>query len=357
MANRVALLGRPGRRARPLRRVVRRGAGRAEAASRARERGARLADLHEPLRRVPPGRRRGRIRHGGAGAGARPLDGDAGGRGGPDRPLLDAALRHRRDLEPRPRLADRLRRVGEAPGRPGGVGDRPHRTGAGGPRRLAARRIGPRGHVPRHRPARCGMKRWLLALLALLLGRGRRAPRVEREERILPDAPTSPRAELVVLALFGLTALSATAFIVVYALDRLSHQTQLLGLTLGLAFAFLAAALIVIANRLVVTEELEEDYPPAAHPAEQEAIDQLAEESTDRMTRKRLLVLGGGAAGAAIGAALVTPAASLGPILAVAPLLRTPWREGARLVDERGRPLLAHEIHREAFYTAFPEGA
>ena len=201
------------------------------------------------------------------------------------------------------------------------------------------------------------MRRWLLALLALLLGRGRRAPRVEREERIVPEAPPSPRAELVVLALFGLTALSATAFIVVYALDRLSHQTQLLGLTLGLAFAFLAAALIVIANRLVVTEELEEDYPPAAHPAEQEAIDQLAEESTDRMTRKRLLVLGGGAAGAAIGAALVTPAASLGPILEVAPLLRTPWRKGVRLVDERGKPLLAHVIRQGSFYTGFPEGA
>ena len=200
------------------------------------------------------------------------------------------------------------------------------------------------------------MKRWLVALVALLLGRGRRAPRLDRE-RIVPDEPPSPQAELVVLALFALTALSATAFVVVYALDRLSHQTQLLGLSLGLAFAFLAAALIVIANRLVVTEELEEDYPPPAHPAEQEAIDQLVEESGDRMTRKRLLVLGGGAAGAAIGAALVTPAASLGPVLEVAPLLRTPWRKGVRLVDEQGKPLLAHEIHRGSFYTAFPEGA
>jgi ubiquinol-cytochrome c reductase iron-sulfur subunit len=200
------------------------------------------------------------------------------------------------------------------------------------------------------------VKRWLVALLALLVGRGRRAPRVDRE-RIVPEAPPSPRAELVVLALFGLTALSATAFVVVYALDRLSHQTQLLGLSLGLAFAFLAAALIVIANRLVVTEELEEDYPPPAHPAEQEAIDQLVEESGERITRKRLLILGGGAAGAAIGAALVTPAASLGPVLEIAPLLRTPWRKGVRLVDERGKPLLAHEINRGSFYTAFPEGA
>jgi quinol---cytochrome c reductase iron-sulfur subunit len=200
------------------------------------------------------------------------------------------------------------------------------------------------------------VRRWLVALLALVVGRGRRPPRVERE-RIVPEAPPSPGAELLVLGLFGLAALSAIAFIVVYAINRISHQTQLLGLALGLAFAFLAAALIVIAHRLVVTEELEEDYPPPAHPSEQEAIAELVGESGDRMTRKRLLVLGGGAAGAAIGAALVTPALSLGPALEVAPLLRTPWREGIRLVDEDGMPLLAREIHAEAFYTAFPEGA
>ena len=200
------------------------------------------------------------------------------------------------------------------------------------------------------------MRRWLVALGVLVLGRGRRPPRIDRE-RIVPEAPPSPGAELVVLALFGATALSAVAFVAVYAIDGIPHQTQFLGLSLGLALAFLAAALIVIGNRLVVTEELEEDYPPPAHPSEQEAIGALVEESGDRMTRKRLLVLGGGAAGAAIGAALVTPAASLGPVLWVAPLLRTPWRRGIRLIDERGKPLLADEIDEDTFYTAFPEGA
>jgi ubiquinol-cytochrome c reductase iron-sulfur subunit len=200
------------------------------------------------------------------------------------------------------------------------------------------------------------MRRWLVALGVLVLGRGRRPPRLDRE-RIVPEASPSPGAELVVLALFGLAALSAVAFIVVYAWDGISHQTQFLGLTIGLSFAFLAAALIVIAHRLVVTEELEHDYPPPAYPGEQEEIEQLVEESGDRMTRKRLLVLGGGAAGVAIGAALVTPAASLGPVLRVAPLLRTPWRRGIRLVDERGRPLRADEIVEGTFYTAFPEGA
>ena len=199
--------------------------------------------------------------------------------------------------------------------------------------------------------------RWLVAAIILLLGRGRRPPRVERGERIVPTGPPSPHAELVVLGLFGAAAASAVAFPVVYAIESIPHQTQFLGLSLGLAFAFLAAALIVVANRLVVTEELEEDYPPPAHPAEQETLEQLVEESGDRMTRKRLLLLGGGAAGAAIGAALVTPALSLGPALEIAPLYRTPWRRGVRLVDDRGRPLRADEILEETFYTAYPEGA
>ena len=132
--------------------------------------------------------------------------------------------------------------------------------------------------------------RWVVAAVVLLLGRGRRPPRVERD-RLVSPGEASPGAELVVLALFGATAACAIAFVVVYAVESIPHQTQFLGLSLGLAFAFLAAALIVIAHRLVVTEELEEDYPVPAHPAEQEALEQLVEESGDRITRKRLFVL------------------------------------------------------------------
>src|ERR671928_682538 len=169
--------------------------------------------------------------------------------------------------------------------------------------------------------------------------------------------PDKPRAELLVLALFGATAACSFVFVGVYAVGGIPHQTQFLGLSLGLAFAFLAAALILIAHRLVVTEELEEDYPVPAHPAEQETLEQVVEESGDRMTRKRLLLLGGGAAGAALGAALVTPALSLGPAFEIAPLFRTPWRRGVRLVDERGRPIRASDILEETFYTAYAEGA
>ena len=200
------------------------------------------------------------------------------------------------------------------------------------------------------------LRRWIVAGIVLLLGRGRRPPWVERE-RLVPPGEPSPQAELVVLALFGATAACAIAFVVVYAVESIPHQTQFLGLSLGLALAFLAAALIVIAHRLVVTEELEEDYPPPGRPSEQDALVQLVEESGDRITRKRLLLLGGGAAAGTIGAALVTPALSLGPALEIAPLYRTPWRRGVRLVDDRGRPLRADEILEDTFYTALPEGA
>jgi quinol---cytochrome c reductase iron-sulfur subunit len=200
------------------------------------------------------------------------------------------------------------------------------------------------------------MKRWLIALLVLLLGRLRRRPRLPEEGRIVPAAAPDRAAESGVLVLFGCATVCALAVPVVYAFDAIPHQTQFLGLALGLAFAFLSAACIVIGKRLVVTEELEEDYP-LPHPAEQEVIDELVEESGDRFTRKRLLFVAGAGAGTALGAALLTPAASLGPLLDVTSLYRTPWRRGVRLVDENGRPFLADDVEEDTFYTAYPEHA
>jgi ubiquinol-cytochrome c reductase iron-sulfur subunit len=163
--------------------------------------------------------------------------------------------------------------------------------------------------------------------------------------------------EWLVLALLLLAAAAAAGFIAVYSFNHLSHQTQYLGLSLGLAFAFVAAALVVVAKRLVVTEELEEDYPLSGHPTTQEEVEQLVAESGDRFTRKRLLLTGAGAAAGAIGAAVVVPVLSLGPFLDTDPFYETPWRRGVRLVDEDGKALLLREIEHETFYTAYPEGA
>jgi ubiquinol-cytochrome c reductase iron-sulfur subunit len=200
------------------------------------------------------------------------------------------------------------------------------------------------------------VKRWLIALVVLVLGRLRRRPRLERERRIVPPGSPDRRAENVVLLLFGCATLCAAAVVVVYAWDAIPDQTQFLGLALGLALAFISAACIVIGKRLVVTEEIEEDYS-VPHPDDQSALEQLVEESGDRFTRKRLLFLAGAGAGTALGAALLAPAASLGPVFDVSSLYRTPWRRGVRLVDEAGRALRADDVEEATFYTAYPEHA
>jgi len=200
------------------------------------------------------------------------------------------------------------------------------------------------------------VKRWLIALGVLLVGRLRRRPLLEEHERLVPSGTPDRRAENMVLLLFGAATLCAVAVPVVYAWDAIPNQTQFLGLALGLAFAFLSAACIVIAKRLVVTEEIEEEYG-LTHPDDEEALEQLVGESGDRFTRKRLLILAGAGAGTALGAALVTPALSLGPVFDVSTLYKTPWRRGVRLVDEAGRVYLADDIEEGTFYTAYPEHA
>jgi ubiquinol-cytochrome c reductase iron-sulfur subunit len=144
----------------------------------------------------------------------------------------------------------------------------------------------------------------------------------------------------------------------VYVLDRVPHQTQFLGLALGLAFAFLAAASIVFAHFLVPNEEHAEPYSePDEHAIEQGQVLQIVEESGDRITRRRLLKLAAGGAGATLGAALIVPAASLGPFFDVDLLRAAPWRRGTKLVDGLGRGLKADDIEESTFYTAYAAGA
>jgi ubiquinol-cytochrome c reductase iron-sulfur subunit len=201
--------------------------------------------------------------------------------------------------------------------------------------------------------------RTVLVVLGFLLLRRRHRrdePSVERG-RLVPAGTPEPRAELLAIALLFFGVACAAAFVAVYALDRLPRHTQLLGLSLGLALLSIAAALVVTAKRLVVTEELEEGYPPTVHPPEQEEIVQTVEESGSRLTRRRLFKLGLGAAGGTLGLALLAPLASLGPVLDMDGFFRTPWSRGRRLVDENGRPYRADGIEEDVFYTAFPEGA
>ena len=141
-----------------------------------------------------------------------------------------------------------------------------------------------------------------------------------------------------------------------YAVDSLPAQTQLLGAAAGLSFASLAAALVLIALRVLPDEEAESEYHVSS-PEEERRLEQIAGETAEIFTRKRLLVVAAGGAAGAVGLALVTPVLSLGPAFHTAPFYETPWRRGRRLVDEQGRPLRAEAVVEDAFYTAFPEGA
>ena len=196
--------------------------------------------------------------------------------------------------------------------------------------------------------------RWLIAVIVLLLGRGHRRRALPPPEPLVESAAPAQRAELAVAALFMLAAALAVAFIVVYAGGA---DTQLLGLALGLCLAAISAAFVLTAFRLVPPEDEEEPYSEPSHPEEEAEVVQIVDESTRHLTRRKLLGVAAGGAGAALGAAFLTPIASLGPVFDTARLRREPWRSGVRVVDAEGRPLLASSIELDTLHTAFPEGA
>jgi ubiquinol-cytochrome c reductase iron-sulfur subunit len=200
--------------------------------------------------------------------------------------------------------------------------------------------------------------KWVVALLTLLFGRlMRRHTKNENGQRIVPEGTPERRAENVVLVLLGIASIFALGFVVTYAeFSPAAMPNELLGICLGLCLLFIGAALTVVGKRLVVTEELEDDYPQE-HPQQQHEIAEIVHESGSRITRKRLLISAGAATGGALGVAALTPALSLGPIWDTAPLEQTPWRAGIRLVDEHAKPFLAAMVETRTFYTAFPEGA
>jgi len=193
-----------------------------------------------------------------------------------------------------------------------------------------------------------------LSGVVLLLGRRRTPP--QPDAHLLPPAPKHTRAETVAIALLFIAALCAAAFPVVYFVGSIPAKTQYLGLSIGLALLFLAAALIVAAQSVIPTEELAHAYPPDEHEEDEEYVARLVEESGKGFTRRGLFKLGLVSAGGALGVAALVPAVSFGP-LGVEEFYGTPWRKGRRLVDENDVPLRADDIDEKALYTAFPEGA
>ena len=155
------------------------------------------------------------------------------------------------------------------------------------------------------------------------------------------------RIELAIAVLLGCSALASVAFVVIYVE---SAATQGLGIALAAALAFLGAASLIAGKRLFPDTPTAEERPQFARPPQDpgvtigpaaEQAEELAgkiESPAEGITRRRLLVGAAGAAGVALGAALVVPAASLGPSVDDR-LHRSPWRSGVRLVDENDQPV------------------
>jgi ubiquinol-cytochrome c reductase iron-sulfur subunit len=201
----------------------------------------------------------------------------------------------------------------------------------------------------------------IVAGVALVFSRRREPREAGADEGLVEREVGAPRrAELAVAGLLAGAALAASAFVVVYVVGV---DTQLLGLTFGLGLLALAAAAIIAARALVPREERVEERPeftdPEARPvAERESgeLHDVVADGGDGITRRRLLGTAAGAAGAAMGAAIVVPIASLGPTVGDR-LEESPWADGVPLVDENGLAVLAGHLETGSFLTAFAEGS
>jgi len=195
--------------------------------------------------------------------------------------------------------------------------------------------------------------RYLLALLLGAAGQGRRSgapPEPDPSER---EVPASRRAETLVAGLLLAAGAGGVAFVVLYVVDP---STQLLGLSLGLGLAALAAALIVAGKGVVPQETSVEERSALVMPEPEQEVPEMVSDGAEGISRRKLLTGAAGVAGVGLGAAAVVPAASLGPNVGDR-IDHVPWKGGTEVVDEEDKPITAEDITPGAFVTGFPKGA
>jgi ubiquinol-cytochrome c reductase iron-sulfur subunit len=161
------------------------------------------------------------------------------------------------------------------------------------------------------------------------------------------------RLEWLTIAALLCASLSAVGFVVFYVTLPDNH---LLGLTLGLAFAFVAVAAIVAGKRLVPQDKADEEYHEFGEPDVQREVVEDAKAGADGISRRTLIAGATATAGLTLGAALAIPVSSLGPNVGDQ-VSATPWRRGRRLVKENDDPLRLDEVVSGTFFPAYPEGA
>jgi len=136
----------------------------------------------------------------------------------------------------------------------------------------------------------------------------------------------------------------------------LGGQPQLEGTFLAISLGSIGAALILWGKRILEgPDDVEPREAPSPH-GEVEAAEEAVEDGGEQIARRRFLIRLLGAAGGALGVALVFPIRSLGPSPGNT-LYTTPWKKGARLVTGDGTPLRPTELETASIVTVFPENA
>lgn len=155
---------------------------------------------------------------------------------------------------------------------------------------------------------------------------------------------------------FLLSAAGGVGFAVTYGLGG---QTRWEGICLAVAFGGLAGGLGIWGRRLVpVGGYVEEHEGFTPSPEERERTSGVLTDADSPLRRRGLLATAALALGA-LGVAALFPLRSLLPWDRTRPvraLRETPWRSGARLVTDDGRPLRPDDIPEGAVVGVFPEG-
>jgi ubiquinol-cytochrome c reductase iron-sulfur subunit len=189
---------------------------------------------------------------------------------------------------------------------------------------------------------------------------------VHRRERFpVPGSKAEKRAERAVAACFLLTFLATVAFTVFFVAlpwefsvtsNDYAWYTPLLGIAMALAFAAVGVGAVLWAKWLMPEEEtVEERHDGFSPPAERIGTAAVLRDGIEMtgLGRRRLLQRSFGLGALALGALAIVP---LGGWLKKpkGELLRTPWREGARLVDQDERPIRPGDLQPGALATVFP---
>lgn len=210
--------------------------------------------------------------------------------------------------------------------------------------------------------------RWLVLLLAFVLRRraarelaapqygSEPSPATKRAAGVGREIGATDRSELAVAVGLLIAGGLGAAFSLIYAFD--GGDTQLLGLTLGLAMLSIAAAMITAAARVFPRETAVEARPRLAEDRadDERGLATTLASATDGVSRRKLLKGAAGWAGLGLASAAIVPLDSLGPNVGRT-IDTTPWRRGVALVDESGAPLTADDVVERSVATAFPQGA